>query len=265
MADDNHKSQMAYWNEILGSARIPFGIAAGLNRLEGISTYRKFGQNPGITTSFEDMWAPGGDYTFSTSAETVNIVSTDTNDTSAGTGAQTITIYGLDSNYLEISEVITLNGTTNVISSNSYIRMHSLKATTAGTGGTNIGAITATQTTSGDVMAYMVADTGTTHQLIYTVPGNKTLTADRMNLSVTKGDDVAFELQFRPLGGAWQVIFHTHAFEGISEFNLCHGIVFQPKTDIKLRCKRVSGSGAEATGVIDGYLFTDDHYYTDTD
>jgi hypothetical protein len=133
----------------------------------------KFGMNPDIDTAsgYETIWGGGGDYTgFSAAAQTVDVSSSSTADTSAGTGAQTIKVFGLDGSYNEVSEEITMNGTTAVTSSNSYLRLNRVKVLTAGSGGENAGIITVGQTTSGDVFAAVPIGYNQTMICVYTVP-----------------------------------------------------------------------------------------------
>jgi len=67
------------------------------------------------------------------SSQQLKIKSTTANDTNGGTGAWTVKIYGLDSNYAEISETVTMNGTTAVTTVNSYIAVNYMKVVTVGT------------------------------------------------------------------------------------------------------------------------------------
>lgn len=73
----------------------------------------KFGYNPDVDIGTEYIWANGGLWVPPTQARVHNIVSTDANDNGTGTtGALTLRIFGLDTNYNEINEDITLNGQT---------------------------------------------------------------------------------------------------------------------------------------------------------
>jgi hypothetical protein len=143
----------------------------------GVSFFHAFGFNPDIDTGgFEHIWGFGGDYTGfdATAAETLEVFSSDANDTSAGTGAQTVLIVGLDSNYNTITETVSMNGVTGVNTTQSFIRVNDFLVRTAGSTGINEGNITLRQsTTTANVMSYILADFGKALSAVYTVPADK--------------------------------------------------------------------------------------------
>lgn len=81
------------------------------------------------------------DITFLPSAITLGIASTSANDSSAGTGARTVLISGLNSNYDEISEIITLNGQTEVNTTQLFLRVNDAIVKTTGATTWNEGTI----------------------------------------------------------------------------------------------------------------------------
>ena len=74
-------------------------------------TFHIYGQNQQVSTAVEDIWITGGVYVWLTAAVTLEAISSDANDTADGTGARTIHVLGLDGNWDEITEDITMNGT----------------------------------------------------------------------------------------------------------------------------------------------------------
>ena len=99
------------------SSSVQFAVATG--RMEGCSMLSVEGYNPAITTATdpEDIWGGGGTYNFSTTADIVSIASNDAADT------QPILIDGLDEDYNEVRQIITLNGTTRVALTTPLIRV----------------------------------------------------------------------------------------------------------------------------------------------
>lgn len=92
----------------------------------------------------EDCWPQGGLIPFPDVAAVVSTVSDSALDTAAGTGAQTLTIFGVDTNFDEISETITLNGLTPVLTTQLFLYVNLAIVITAGSLNANQGLITFT-------------------------------------------------------------------------------------------------------------------------
>jgi len=123
----------------------------------GHSAINKFGQNPAVATTGEDVWSGGGTYAFyPTTAQNMEILSDSANDTAAGTGARTVQVFGLDENWEEATETVILNGTTPVALTNTYIRMFRAVVLTAGSVETNDGNLIVRIVTVGTVAIYIV-------------------------------------------------------------------------------------------------------------
>ena len=138
---------------------------------QGQSAFLKFGYNDDVDTASEEVIASfGGTFTPLTTASTLILVSSSTADTSAGTGARTIFIEGLNSTREYQFEFLTMNGTSNVTTVNSYLGVNRIVVFSSGTGQTNAGNISCTATTGGSNQAYIPTGTGVTQQLIYFNP-----------------------------------------------------------------------------------------------
>jgi len=122
-----------------------------------------FGFNRTIGTAFETIWDDGGNYTFPTSAVTMDVVSTSASDTMA------VLISGLDANYAEISETVTLTGTVAVTTSASFLRINSAVILA----GSNVGDISISN--GGTKYGFIGATLGTTQSSVYTVPAGHSL------------------------------------------------------------------------------------------
>ena len=238
---------------ILDKSYIPFGLAVASEQDTIGEHVFKFGYNAAVGNTAETLWAYGGLYTWPTAAATMDITSSDANDTSAGTGARTIVIEGLDANYAEISETITMNGQTAVVSTNSYLRVHRAYVATAGSGLTNAGliyvansSVTHTAGVPSDltlIATTIEAGNGQTLQTFYTVPASKTAYLTRLSAStIDASNAVTITLRKRELGGAFRVQERFIVFQ--SSFSSAHDIplVFPEKTDIE-----VQGVAAAAT------------------
>lgn len=121
----------------------PFGLQVARGQIQGHTSFQIFGYNPDIDTSEESVWPDGGVVPHPTTASILTIASTNAADASAGTGARTVFIEGLDGNYNVVSETVTLNGTTGVTTTNSYMYVNAFTVLTVGSGEVNAGEITA--------------------------------------------------------------------------------------------------------------------------
>lgn len=147
-------------------------VARGL--VPGHSSFSIFGYNPDVDTAEESVWPDGGTVPHPTVASALTIVSTSTDDDGSplGTGARTVYIEGLDGSYKVVSETITMNGTTGVTTTNTYLYVNQFYVVTVGSGGANAGEITAkVSTTLYDIIAIGYNNRTTAH---YCVPAGYT-------------------------------------------------------------------------------------------
>lgn len=139
-------------------------------------TVYKFGHNEDAGTSPEDVWENGGTYPWQTAAQTLEAISTSANDAAAGTGIRTVRVFGLDANFNEIDETITMNGTNaSAATTQSFLRVFRAYGVTCGSGGEGAGTITIRVSGGGSAQAVLeyqgsVLHMGQTQMAIYTVP-----------------------------------------------------------------------------------------------
>lgn len=236
-------------------------VAAGL--VDGRRIYNIYGRNFDVDSGTvpEDLWNGGGVYTgFPTtgSAETLSIVSSSVNDTSAGTGALTIKIYGLDGNYAEITETVTLNGTTPVTTTQTFWRVDTAEVIAAGSGGFNAGQITANHsTTTANVFFVMPANRGRTNTANFTVPAGWSALIRELDVWV-RGSGTAQadgELWVRPYGQSAQ-LRHPWTASNSTPFHvgLHGGILCAEKTDIMVRVTAASATNMDIVSSYDIHL-----------
>lgn len=156
------------------------GTSGAYNQVYGVNKFgRTINADSGVPT---DVWDRANVtnnqpiWVAPTTGRTHDIVSTSINDDGSpvGTGAQTIMIYGTSvwtgiAVPREISEVIIMNGTTNVATSQAYTVIHRMKVLTWGSAGPNVGTITATAQTDTTVTAQIDPGEGQTQMAIFSI------------------------------------------------------------------------------------------------
>lgn len=231
--------------------------AAG--NVSGASALNKFGKNPDVDTAApEDVWDGGGTWVAPTQARLHNLVSDSANDTSAGTGARTVSVLGLDANYAEITETVTLAGLTPVPTVNSYIIIYRMIVLSAGSGGVNAGNITATAQTDATITAQISTGYNQTLMAIWQVPAGKTLLLNSYYASMngtTAATSVDIRLWAKPFGQTWQTkhvlgLISTGTSYMLHEF--CPPLKFAEKTLIRIQAADASANNVDVSAGFDG-------------
>jgi hypothetical protein len=163
-----------------------FHSEVALGRRQGVTTWNKFGYNLDIDIGTEIMASWGGTLQFSTTGETISIVSTSTDDDDGGTGVNSVVVYGVDANWNDQTVVYTMNGTTPVVSAESWIGINRVAVFLSGSNQANVGTITVTGVTTGYTKAEMPAGIGVTQQLIFYIPDNHNFLAKWLHFDVNK-------------------------------------------------------------------------------
>ncbi len=214
----------------------------------------KFGHNAAVGTTLEDIWDGGAILFLASSAATLTLSSSDVDDTSAGAGARTIELMGLDGDYLEIGETLALDGQDGVSTVNQYLRLPRMRIITAGVSGWNEGDIYAgTGTITAGVPAVVYAQIGPTYNqtltTVDTVPAFKTAYIWEISGSSSSQKASELSIKVRPLGEVFQSLDHIHFFQdAISKLYISpHKI--EAKSDIKMQA-RVDAGATEMSGSI---------------
>ncbi len=170
---------------------------------------------------------------------------------------------GLDTNYDEVTQTVSMNGQTGVTIPTSLLRVYRAWVATAGSGTTNAGDIwigtgTITDGVPANKYAGIVTGAGQTLMAIYTVPDQN---ADGVSFSggvilrwygsigAINAAYATLALQTRASGGAWRTRRAAGVAEGgyLNEY-ITFGIDVAPRTDIRIRVlsNGVNNSAIEA-------------------
>jgi len=173
-------------------------VSAG--QVPGHSIVHKFGAGE-LTTTFAPV-TNSGFYRTPTAVVTLEVVSSSANDTAAGTGAQQVTITGLNISYDEVDVVVELNGTTAVALGTDLLRVYRWRVSRTGsygsqTVGAHDGSLTLRVSGGGDTWATLTNTpfpTGQSQIGCYTLPRNKKAYLLSKNIFVdsTKSADLYF-------------------------------------------------------------------------
>jgi hypothetical protein len=219
----------------------PFDLQVARGQISGHSIVTVSGYNSDVDSAAYEMITPVGNLSYAAAALQMTVSSSSANDTSAGTGARTVLITGLDADYNMISESVTLNGQTAVTTTNSFLRINNMLVTTAGTGLSNAGTIyigSGTVTSGVPATVYNVIaigfDTATSSQ--YTVPAGYTgyLVIARIGLAQDAGTTlITARTRFIGTNGIAITGPLIVTNNGISTINFSYPIALAEKTRIQ--------------------------------
>lgn len=172
-----------------------FNVARG--QVPGMSSVIVWGRAPaGVQTTATDVWdradaTPTQQIWLAPTAARVHaIVSSNVNDdgSPAGTGARTVTVYGLTSwSSSETSEVVTMDGVNPVNTANSYVTINKMVVTTHGSAGPNVGTITATAAVDATITAVIRPGIGQSQMAIYGIPSTQSAYITKVHTSTSSG------------------------------------------------------------------------------
>lgn len=202
-------------------------------------------RNPDVDTATvpETVWPLGGLVAFRSAAAVVEIVSSNAADAATGTGARTVRIDGLDADYVEVSETLTLNGTTPVVGVVEFLRINSVVVVTAGTGKVNAGNITLRDSGAGTTRSYIDAGRGRAEVGVFTVPaGHKIMATDWVVSSEIITGHTGADFEFWTTKGGVRSISWALTGAGTSSVYPTIPHPFEEKTDIEVIVSRVAAN-----------------------
>ena len=220
-----------------------FGLQVARGQIPYHKSNFKFGFNADVDDALETVWSKGGLYAYLSSATALYISSSSTNDTVAGTGARTVKVSGLDSDYDEVSVTVNMNGQSGV-SLGTFTRVNRIEVLTAGSGGANAGNLHVGSEASPTVgvpattYAYVTAGDNQTLMALWTVPRNYTAYVTQTDITVATTQNNKYctvSLVARPFGGVFNV--KDRFVKAESSVNQVYNfpLKFEEKTDIEFR------------------------------
>ena len=242
----------------------PFELQVARGQILGHTASNVFGYGttPATAGLFRTVWEGMSttDYAFPGSALTMQLVSTVAGDTAS------ITITGLDANYLIISETLVLNGTTNVPTTKQYFRINNISVS-AGSASNPSGVITLTNggITYAQINTITVNGTlgsiGTSQMAIYTVPAGYTLYMSRFTAYSSFNGNTANYTTYRAVtntsAGVQRCVLQS-PFNTNYEINRIYPFPYAEKTDIRWQIASSAATAAVVNVNIGGVLISND-------
>ena len=233
----------------------PFDLQVGRGQ---ITFHRAILLNSYTTASavtLSTLWPKGGVYAFPAAASVMVLYSTNAGDTT-----QFVQIEGLDANYKEVTEILTLNGQTGRTSTTAFLRINNLIALTGNPAGDiALGTGTPTAGVPTNTYAFIKAGDGRSSMGIYTVPAGWTLhIADAVVSSGTAGTNkyVTVDFRLQPFGGV-NYLTSKVTLNGYQSFSYPYPPALAEKSDIFTNVTSSTGTD-QVCLVTNGILIKND-------
>jgi hypothetical protein len=231
----------------------PFELQVSRGQIQGHENFKFFGYTVALgSTAMGPLWegltSSGGNYAYPASAVVMTLVSSSASDT-----AVSILVEGLGAGYVLQTEVVALNGTTDVNTTKSFLRINRMSTAK----GNAVGNVTAVN--GGVTYAKITAGIGDTQMSLYTVPAGysffQTNFTAGSNTSVTSGAYVKKRTYIvdNAAGGVIQAQAQS-VFVQSFELPITFPIEFAEKTDIQWQMQGTGGAGAAAFAYVSGVL-----------
>jgi len=236
---------MGYFHEDVDSPHALLEIAS--ERLPELVPVNIFGFNRSIGTSYETIWNDGGTYDYPGSAVQMSAVSASASDTMA------VLISGLDDEYNALAEIITMNGTSAVTTTNSFYKINSAVILA----GSNVGDITISN--GGATYAFIEAGIGTTQACVYTVPAKHSLYIFRISLTsgtVNGNKYITYRNRIDNSSGRILRVAEATWREGMQTFDRQIPFRIAQKNDFQFEAKSSSGDN-EVSIFVEALLMKD--------
>ena len=210
----------------------PFELQVVRNQIENHKSIFKFGFNPDVNSAEETIWDVGGIYAYPSTA-VVMTVTTDAGTAADDNGVKVI-VQGLDGDYNEVSQEVTLAGAGTATTTQTFLRVFRayVSGSQAPTGNLNI-------TNGGTTYARITLGENQTLMALWTVPAGYTGFLDHVNIATGTtfaNQYVTAQLVQRQLGGVFRAMMkQTLGSGGVADFVIRYPISIPEKTDVEVR------------------------------
>ena len=210
----------------------PFELQVSRNQIPYHKRVFKFGFNSDVDGTEETIWDAGGIYVYPSSA--IAMTATTTAGTASDDNGVLVTIEGLDTDYNEVSEEVTLAGAGTATTTQTFLRVY--RAFVSGsqepTGSINI-------TNGGTTYARITLGVNQTLMALWTVPAGYTAYINHINIaSGTSNINQYITASF--VSREINKVFRTQLKQSIgsgsvADFVIEYPLPFEEKTDLEVR------------------------------
>ena len=210
----------------------PFELQISRNQIPYHKRVFKFGFNPDINGTEETIWDAGGIYVYPSSA--VAMTATTTAGTASDDNGVLVTIQGLDTDYNEVSEEVTLAGAGTATTTQTFLRVY--RAFVSGsqepTGTINI-------TNGGTTYARITVGENQTLMALWTVPAGYTAYINHINIATgttNANQYITASFLSREINKVFRIqLKQTISRGGVADFVIEYPLPFKEKTDLEVR------------------------------
>lgn len=207
----------------------------------------KFGYNPAVSTIYEDIWARSGKIAHETSAAVATI------DSNLSNFGCEITMEGLDGNYDQISETVTLDSNGDATTTQTFLRINRAFVS----GDTEISNVVRIQI-NGSNQAQIDVAHQQTMQAIYTIPAGYTGYLQSLSVGLqSKDKDAEVKIDVCEFGGVQRTRDYLSFSQNFIEKHYPVPLAFPEKSDIKLQAK-ITGADTLMSGTFDLIIVAND-------
>lgn len=216
------------------------GLGIASNEISNARGISQFGFIPTIGSTYETVWNEGGTYAYPSTAVAMTATSSE-----AGTDENVeVTIYGLDENWAEVQQTLTLNASGTATSTQTFLRINSARISN---GQDAVGNIEITN--GATTYAYINSQFGKSLSSVYSVPAGYKAYIVSGAISLAKQKEVIAKFMVRQFGG----IFIAEGIIGSSgapfQKDWIVPVVVNEKSDIEVRAK--AGATTEISTVFE--------------
>lgn len=221
----------------------PFELQVARGQITFHTPLFKYGYNPLIINVQETIWDVGGVYAYPASAVAMTVTSASGATDSGVTGV----VFGLDTNYNEVSEAFTLNASGTYTTTQTFLRVYRayITGSTAPAGNIDVA-------NGGTTYARITAGENQTLMAVYTVPAGKTLYVTRgiaTHGTDTAGAYMTIRFKVRDQGSVLRTAAKVDLVGGTIDFPFDYPLKINEKSDVEVTaiCSKNQNNAVAAT------------------